>query len=98
MNITDRTDGTDGAWIMLADRAGLVACIAPEADELARIMQGMPGPGPGFPGPEIPAESPVESPLQQPDERPAESPEEHPDSPPPEHPDDVPDEIPKQQR
>jgi hypothetical protein len=91
MNDNEQDFSPDPNWIVLADGAGLVASVQPEAAELAAIMAGI------GPGPEIPANTPVESPGQQPDERPAESPEEHPDSRPQEHPDDAPTEVPPQQ-
>ena len=78
----------DPGWIVLADGAGLVASVQPEAAELATMMAGIPGPGPGNPG-----NAPVESPPG-PEQRPDESPEEHPDSVPPDDPDAPPGEGP----
>ena len=79
----------DPGWIVLADGAGLVASVQPEAAELATMMAGIPGPGPGNPG-----NAPVESPPQGPEQRPDESPEEHPDSVPLDDPDAPPGEGP----
>jgi len=82
------------AWIVLADKAGVVACSHPVAAEFEQMMQVVPGPV----SPEIPHNDPVETPPQPPDVVPGDSPEEHPDSAPRENPDDSPQEVPEGRR
>jgi len=80
--MSDKDDFTpDPDWIVLADGAGLIASVQPEAAELATMLAGIPGRGPA-----TPENTPVESPAQRPEPRPDESPEEHPDSVPPDDP------------